>query len=217
MIDAVIFADRADAGEQLAKALLDHATGDSVVLAIPRGGVIVGGAVARALGAPLDVVVPRKIGAPGNPELGIGAIAPGVRVLDPRLIRTLRVTPQYLEREIAAQEREIERRERAYRRGRPPVEVKGKVAIVVDDGIATGSTAAAALRWARAQGASKVILAVPVAPMQALRRLAGEADEIVVLATPDPFMAVGEWYRRFDQTSDDEVVAALAQANTEQT
>jgi putative phosphoribosyl transferase len=213
----VIFADREDAGEQLAKALVDHAAGDSVVLAIPRGGVIVGEAVARAIGAPLDVVVPRKIGAPGNPELGIGAVAPGVRVLDPRLIQALGVTPDYLEREIAAQEREIERRERAYRRGRPPVEVKGKVAIVVDDGIATGATAVAALRWARAQGASKVILAVPVAPVQALRRMADEADEIVVLATPDPFMAVGEWYRRFDQTTDDEVVAALARANGEQT
>jgi putative phosphoribosyl transferase len=211
----VIFADRADAGEQLAKALVELAGSDSVVLAIPRGGVIVGEAVARALGAPLDVVVPRKIGAPGNPELGIGAIAPGVRVLDPRLIKVLRVSPEYLEREIAAQEREIERRERAYRQGRPSVEVKGKVAIVVDDGIATGATAVAALRWARAQGASKVILAVPVAPVQALRRLADEADEIVVLATPDPFMAVGEWYRRFDQTSDDEVVAALARANAE--
>jgi putative phosphoribosyl transferase len=212
----VIFADREDAGEQLAKALVDHAGSDSVILAIPRGGVIAGEAVARALGAPLDVVVPRKIGAPGNPELGIGAVAPGVRVLDPRLIQALRVTSEYLEREIAAQGREIERRERAYRRGRPPVEVDGKVAIVVDDGIATGATAVAALRWARAQGASKVILAVPVAPAQALRRMADEADEIVVLATPDPFMAVGEWYRRFDQTSDDEVVAALARANREQ-
>ena len=212
----MIFADREDAGEQLAKALVDHAGSDSVILSIPRGGVIVGEAVARALGAPLDVVVPRKIGAPGNPELGIGAVAPGVRVLDPRLIQALRVTPEYLEREIAAQGREIERRERAYRRGRPLVEVDGKVAIVVDDGIATGATAVAALRWARAQGASKVILAVPVAPAQALRRMADEADEIVVLATPDPFMAVGEWYRRFDQTSDDEVVTALARANRQQ-
>ena len=212
----MIFADRADAGEQLAKALVDHVGTDSVVLAIPRGGVIEGEVVARALGAPLDVVVPRKIGAPGNPELGIGAVAPGVRVLDRRLLQALRVTPEYLEREITAQEREIERRERAYRRGRPPVDVKGKVAIVVDDGIATGNTAAAALRWARARGASKVILAVPVAPVPSLRRLADEADEIVVLATPEPFLAVGEWYRHFDQTSDDEVVAALDRVSGEQ-
>jgi putative phosphoribosyl transferase len=208
----VIFADRADAAEQLAKVLVDYAGTDSVVLAIPRGGIVVGAAVARALGAPLDVVVPRKIGAPGNPELGLGAVAPGVRVLDPRLIQGLRVSPEYLEREIAGQEREIERRQHAYREGRPPVDVRGKVAIVVDDGIATGGTAAAALRWARAQGADTVVLAVPVAPVQALERLRRDADRIVVLATPEPFLAVGEWYRRFDQTSDDEVIATLANA-----
>lgn len=206
----MIFADRADAAEQLAKVLVDYAGTDTVVLAIPRGGVVVGAAVARALGAPLDVVVPRKIGAPGNPELGLGAVAPGVRVLDPRLIQGLRVGPEYLEREIAVQEREIERRQHAYREGRPPVDVRGKVAIVVDDGIATGGTAAAALRWARAQGADTVVLAVPVAPVQALERLRRDADRIVVLATPEPFLAVGEWYRRFDQTSDDEVIATLA-------
>jgi putative phosphoribosyl transferase len=208
----VIFADRADAAEQLAKVLVDYAGTDSVVLAIPRGGIVVGAAVARALGAPLDVVVPRKIGAPGNPELGLGAVAPGVRVLDPRLIQGLRVSPEYLEREIAVQEREIERRQHAYREGRPPVDVRGKAAIVVDDGIATGGTAAAALRWARAQGADTVVLAVPVAPVQALERLRRDADRIVVLATPEPFLAVGEWYRRFDQTSDDEVIATLANA-----
>jgi putative phosphoribosyl transferase len=208
----MIFADRADAGDQLAKALVEYSGADSVVLAIPRGGVVIGRAVASALGAPLDVVVPRKIGAPGNPELGLGAVAPGVRVLDQRLIRSLRVTPEYLEREIAAQQREIERREHAYREGRPPAEVRGKVAIVVDDGIATGGTAAAALRWARARSAANVVLAVPVAPVQSLERLRDEADRIVVLATPEPFLAVGEWYRTFDQTSDDEVVTMLAAA-----
>jgi putative phosphoribosyl transferase len=208
----VIFSDRNEAGELLAKALVRYAGTQSVVLAIPRGGVVVGRAVADALGAPLDVVVPRKIGAPGNPELGLGAVAPGVRVLDDRLVRSLRVTPEYLEREIAAQEREIERRERAYREGRPPVDVRGKVAIVVDDGIATGGTAAAALRWARDRGASKVVLAVPVAPVQSLAKLREDADEIVVLATPEPFLAVGEWYRTFDQTSDDEVVRLLSSA-----
>ena len=208
----MIFSDRNEAGELLAKALVRYAGTQSVVLAIPRGGVVVGRAVADALGAPLDVVVPRKIGAPGNPELGLGAVAPGVRVLDDRLVRSLRVTPEYLEREIAAQEREIERRERAYREGRPPVDVRGKVAIVVDDGIATGGTAAAALRWARDRGASKVVLAVPVAPVQSLAKLREDADEIVVLATPEPFLAVGEWYRTFDQTSDDEVVRLLSSA-----
>lgn len=208
----MIFSDRAEAGEVLANALLEYAGPDSVVLAIPRGGVVVGRAVADALGAPLDVVVPRKIGAPGNPELGLGAVAPGVRVLDDRLVRSLNVTPEYLDREIAAQEREIERRERAYREGRSSVDVRGKVAIVVDDGIATGGTAAAALRWARTRGASKVVLAVPVAPVQSIARLREDADRMVVLATPEPFLAVGEWYQTFDQTSDEEVVRLLARA-----
>jgi putative phosphoribosyl transferase len=208
----MIFEDRREAGEQLAKALVEHAGADCVILAIPRGGVIVGEAVARALGAPLDVVIPRKIGAPGNPELGIGAVAPGVTVLDPRMVRMLDVSEEYLERETSAQEHEIERRQHAYRGGRPPARIVGKVAIVVDGGLATGGTAGAAQRWARKQGAKRVVLAVPVAPRQSLGRLREEADEIVVLATPEPFLAVGEWYRRFDQTEDDEVVSVLAAA-----
>jgi putative phosphoribosyl transferase len=209
-----LFADRREAGRLLGEALAagvgPDVGGSVVVLAIPRGGVVVGEAVARALGAPLDVVIPRKVGAPGNPELGVGAIAPGVRVLDERMISALHVPPEYLEREIAAQEAEIERRQRAYRAGRPPLDVTGRVAVVVDDGIATGGTAAAALRWARSAGAARVVLAVPVAPPQSLRRLRGDADDVVVLATPDPFLAVGEWYRRFGQTGDDEVVETLA-------
>lgn len=208
----MIFADRHEAGDHLAKALVDHAGTDCVVLAIPRGGVIVAEVVAEALGAPLDVVVPRKIGAPGNPELGIGAVAPGVRVIDPRMVDMLGVTQDYLDREIRTEEREIERRLHAYREGRPGAEVRGRVAIVVDDGVATGGTAVAALRWARAQGASRVVLAVPVAPGSVLDRLRHECDELVVLATPEPFFAVGEWYRSFDQTSDDEVIQALARA-----
>ena len=208
----MIFADRVDAGERLAKDLADLAGSECVVLAIPRGGVIVGEVIARELGAPLDVVVPRKIGAPGNPELAIGAVAPGIRVLDPRMVGALGVTDRYLEREIAEQEAEIERRQRAYRGGRPPQPVEGRVAIVVDDGVATGSTAVAALRWARARGAERVVLAVPVAPPQSLDRLRAEADEVVVLETPQPFLAVGEWYRDFDQTTDDQVMSALARS-----
>lgn len=210
----MIFADRVDAGARLAEALERFAGDDVVVLAIPRGGVVVGEVAARALGAPLDVVVPRKIGAPMNPELGIGAIAPGIRVLDPRMIQMLGVTSDYLEREIETQEREIERRERAYRGPRPPVDVRGKTAIVVDDGVATGGTAIAALRWARGAGAERVVLAVPVAPGRSLARLRDEADEVVVLSAPDPFSAVGEWYRSFRQTSDREVVEALARSST---
>lgn len=206
----MIFADRVDAGARLAEALERFVADPCVVLAIPRGGVVVAEVVARALAAPIDVVVPRKIGAPSNPELGIGAIAPGVRVLDPRMIAMLGVTDEYLEREIETQEREIERRERVYRGQRPPVDVRGKIAIVVDDGVATGGTAIAALRWARAAGAERVVLAVPVAPGRSMARLRDEADEVVVLSAPDPFSAVGEWYRSFRQTSDREVVEALA-------
>ena len=208
----MIFADRLDAGERLAKALSNLAGSECVVLAIPRGGVIVGEVVARELGAPLDVVVPRKIGAPGNPELAIGAVAPGIRVLDPRMVGALGVTDRYLEREIAEQEAEIERRQQAYRGGRPPQPVQDHVAIVVDDGVATGSTAVAALRWARARGAERVVLAVPVAPPQSSERLRAEADEVLVLETPQPFLAVGEWYRDFDQTTDDQVMSALARS-----
>ena len=208
----MIFADRTDAGERLAKGLAHLAGSECVVLAIPRGGVIVGEVIARELGAPLDVVVPRKIGAPGNPELAIGAVAPGIRVLDPRMVGALGVTDRYLDREIAEQDAEIERRQRAYRGGRPPQPVEGRVAFVVDDGVATGSTAVAALRWARARGAERVVLAVPVAPPQSLERLRAEADEVVVLETPQPFLAVGEWYRDFDQTTDEQVVSALARS-----
>lgn len=182
------------------------------MLGIPRGGVIVAEAVADSLGVSLDVVVPRKIGAPGNPELGLGAIAPGVRVLDLDLIERLGVSDRYLEQEIEAEEQEIARRERVYRQGRPPLDLEGKTAVVVDDGIATGGTALAAVRWARERGADRVVLAVPVAPPITAGRLAKEADEVVVLQMPEPFVAVGVWYRQFEQTADQEVVAALARA-----
>lgn len=209
----MIFSDRVEAGEALAKTLVGYAGTACVVLAIPRGGVVVGEQVAEALGAPLDVVIPRKIGAPQNAELGIGAVAPGVVVLDARAVEVLHVDDAYLAREIERQEREIERRQLVYRAGRPPVRVRDRTAIVVDDGVATGGTAVAALRWARREGAAKVVLAVPVAPARSLERLREEADEIVVLATPEPFVAVGEWYLRFDQTPDADVVAALARVS----
>jgi putative phosphoribosyl transferase len=195
---------------RLAEALAELRGSDAVLLGIPRGGVLVAAEIARHLALPLDVVVPRKIGAPHNPELGIGAIAPGVRVLDASMIARLGVGSEYLEREIAAQEREIERRSAVYRGGRPALDVGGRSVVVVDDGVATGGTAVASLRWARAQGARQVVLAVPVAPGGALRRLAREADRVVVLETPEPFSAVGEWYRRFGQASDEDVVRALS-------
>jgi putative phosphoribosyl transferase len=204
------FVDRADAGRRLADALERSSVDDPVVLGIPRGGVAVGAEVARRLGAPLDVVLPRKVRAPWNPELGLGAVAPGVRVLDDALIGRLHVSNRYLEEEIATQLREIDRRERVYRGERPPAAIRGGSAIVVDDGIATGGTAVAALRWTRGQGADRVMLAVPVAPPATVERMREEADDVVVLATPDPFLAVGEWYERFEQTTDEEVIALLS-------
>jgi putative phosphoribosyl transferase len=206
------FADREDAGVRLAESLADLAGEDVVVLGIPRGGVEVAEVVARALGVPLDVVIPRKLGAPGNPELGLGAVAEDVEVLDERLIRLLKVKESYLRQEVAAQQEEIRRRAAAYRQNRPPVPLEGRIAVVVDDGVATGGTAVAALRWARAGGASKVILAVPVAPAEAVARLEREANEVRVLATPEPFYAVGQWYESFDQVSDDRVVELLSGA-----
>jgi putative phosphoribosyl transferase len=205
-----LFRDRRDAGERLADALAHLAGKDLVVLGIPRGGVEVAAVVAERLHAPLDVVIPRKVGAPGNPELGLGAVAQGVRVLDSSLIEALDVDEDYLQEEIARQEEEIARRSARYRSDRPAVSVEGKVVVVVDDGVATGGTAAAALRWARRQGASRVVLAVPVAPQEGMARLAEEADDVVVLATPRPFYAVGQWYGRFGQVPDDRVVELLA-------
>ncbi len=210
-----MFADRRDAGQQLAAALEPLGDEDVVVLGIPRGGVEVAAVVAETLGAPLDIVVPRKVGAPGNPELGLGAVAEDVEVLDQHLIRVLGVSEEYLRAEIADQREEIARRSSLYRSGRPPVDLAGKVAVVVDDGVATGGTAAAALRWARARRASKVTLAVPVAPGEAVRRLKGESDEIRVLATPEPFFAVGQWYRSFPQVSDDRVIELLSKSTNE--
>jgi putative phosphoribosyl transferase len=207
-----MFDDRFEAGRRLAEALAHLADEDVVVLGVPRGGVEVAAEVARERGWPLDIVIPRKVGAPFNPELGLGAVAPGVRVLDQRMIDQLGVSEDYLEEEIAIQEEEIRRRTEAYRGGRPPVELRGRVAVVVDDGVATGGTAAAALRWAKAAGASRVVLAIPVAPREAVARLSKEADEVVCLATPEPFFAVGQWYERFAQTSDQEVVGLLQRA-----
>jgi putative phosphoribosyl transferase len=204
-----MFEDRADAGERLADALLSRAVTDGIVLGIARGGVIVGLPVSQALGAPLDVVVPRKLGAPGNAELGLGAVAPGVRVVDETLLERLGVSDAYLEREIDAQEGEIARRMAAYRGDRPPPDVAGRGVVVVDDGVATGGTALAAIRWAQKAGAGPVVFAAPVGPPSVLARLEGACDQVVVLETPAAFMSVGDWYRRFDQVSDAEVVSAL--------
>ena len=170
-----------------------------------------GAPVAELLGAGLDVVIPRKLGAPTNPELAIGAVAPGIRVVDESMVRRLGVPAAYIDRAIAAAEAEIQRRSQAYREGRPPPDLRGASAVVVDDGVATGATAVAALRWAATQGASRVVFATPVGPADTARRLARECDDVVFLLKPATFSAVGTWYGRFDQIDDDEVRTILSE------
>lgn len=212
------FADRREAGRLLA-ARLGHLRGDEyggvVVLALPRGGVPVADEIASALGAPLDVAVVRKLGVPYQPELGMGAIAEGgVRVLNRDVIRRAGVTEAQVA-EVEARERaELERRARRYRGERPRARVEGRTVVVVDDGLATGSTARAACRLARADGASRVVLAVPVAPSGWQTTLRDEADELVAVATPRYFMAIGDFYIDFTQTSDQEVLDCLSHRST---
>ncbi|HLW18300.1 MAG TPA: phosphoribosyltransferase family protein [Actinomycetota bacterium] len=205
-----MFFDREDAGRKLARAL-GELPRNALILGIPRGGVIVARATADELQLSLDVLVVRKLGAPHNPELAVGAIGPnGAITLDKDVLRALpNVTDDYLEREAAEQLREIQRRLKIYRGEEPFPEVRDRTVVVVDDGIATGSTARAALRWLRGQGAKPVALAVPVAPEAAANEFESEADRIVILASPQRFLAVGQWYDNFDQVSDEEVVAAL--------
>ncbi|MEU3993142.1 phosphoribosyltransferase family protein [Streptomyces platensis] len=209
----MLFTDRADAGRRLAEAL-QHLEGEEpVVLGLPRGGVPVAFQVALALKAPLDVIVVRKLGVPYQRELGFGAIGEGgVRVISDDIVRRGRLGQADLASVEHAEAAELARQAERFRAGRPRLSLEGRTAIVVDDGIATGATAAAACQVVRAQGAARVVLAVPVAPPDAAERLRTSADEFVCLSTPFAFSAVGEWYRDFSQTPDDEVVALLAQA-----
>ncbi|MBO0655728.1 phosphoribosyltransferase [Streptomyces triculaminicus] len=209
------FIDRVDAGRRLAERL-GHLRGEHpVVLGLPRGGVPVAFEVAHALGAPLDVVLVRKLGVPYHRELGFGAIGEGgVRVIRDDIVRMSRVDEDDLAEVERAEEEELSRRAVQFREGRERVPLEGRTAIVVDDGIATGATAAAACQVVRAQGAARVVLAVPVAPPDAAAAFRGEVDELVCLSTPAAFSAVGEWYHDFTQTSDEEVVGLLRR-NTE--
>lgn len=209
------FRDRRDAGRALAKRLEELRRETPVVLALPRGGVPVAFEVARALHASLDVMVVRKLGVPFQPELGMGAIGEGgARVLDPKIVRVAQVTPDEIAAVEARERAELERRVRLYRGGRPMISVQGRTVIVVDDGIATGGTARAAVQIARSQGARRVVLAVPVAAPDSVRELSDIADAVVAVETPSPFFAIGAWYERFTQTTDDEVRALLHAAAT---
>jgi predicted phosphoribosyltransferase len=206
------YENRREAGLDLAQALQPfRARPDAIVLGLPRGGVPVAYEVARALDVPLDVYIVRKLGLPGHEEFAMGAIASGgTMVVNPDVERFV---PRLVIDAVAEQERrELERRERLYRGERPPLDLAGRTAILVDDGLATGSTMRAAARAVRQQGAARVVIAVPVAAPDTCADMRGEADEVVCPYTPDPFRAVGLWYEDFDQTSDDEVRDLLAQA-----
>jgi predicted phosphoribosyltransferase len=207
-----IFLDRRDAGRRLAVELSDYADqNDLLVLALPRGGVPVAYEVARALHAPLDVFMVRKLGVPGYEELAMGAIATGgLRVLDEDLIRMLDLPREVIDRVTAAEMRELERREREYRGDRPPIDVRGRTVILIDDGLATGSTMRAAIAALKKEGAKRIVVAVPVAPPETCESLKAQVDDVVCAVTPEPFRAVGLWYRDFSQTTDEEVRDLIA-------
>lgn len=209
------FANRVAAGKALAAQLPSQAGADVLVLGLPRGGVPVAAEIARALKAPLDVMVVRKLGMPGHEEFAMGAIASGdITVLDEALVRRLRLDEDSLHTVIDKERRELARRETTYRGERAYPDLHGRRVILVDDGIATGSSMLAAIRAVRQLGAAHCTLAVPVAPAETLDTLADEVDEVVCVATPANFRAVGQWYVEFGQTSDDEVSACLAEAHS---
>jgi len=209
-----MFRDRVDAGRQLAKKLTHYANRDDVlVLGVPRGGIPVAFEVAQALHAPLDILLVRKLGTPGQRELAMGAIASGgVRILNHDLISSLGITQEQLAETIRDQETELQRREQLYRGVRSGVPVKGKVVILVDDGIATGASMLAAIDALRTLQPKKIVVAVPVAPAQAYTQITAVADELVCASTPNGFFAIGQFYEDFPQTEDAEVHALLSRA-----
>jgi putative phosphoribosyl transferase len=213
------FHDRAEAGAVLAEAVADLLAAGGIdgagvaVLGLPRGGVPVAFPVAQRLGAELDVLVVRKLGVPDQPELAIGAVGPGgVLVVDAALARQLRVSTTAIEQVERRERAELERREAAFRGGRPPLDVAGRTVVLVDDGIATGATTRAAVEAARALDPARVIVAAPTASRAAVALLRTEADDVVVVDQPEPYLSVGWWYERFNQTTDDEVRELLARA-----
>ena len=211
-----IFKNRTDAGRTLAEALSKY-EGDPavVVLALPRGGVPVGFEVANALNAPLDVFLVRKLGVPGHEELAMGAIASaGVLVLNEGVVNTLNISERTVESVATRERAELERRERTYRGNRRPVELAGKIAILVDDGLATGASMRAAVAALRSQQPSRIVVAVPTGPAETCRSFRDQADEVICLTTPGPFAAVGQWYDDFAQTTDEEVRHLLELADS---
>jgi putative phosphoribosyl transferase len=204
-----VFLNRVEAGKKLAAAL-KGVDKNAIVFAVPRGGVLVGFEVADALNIPLDVIITKKIGAPENPELAIGAVAEdGTYLLDDNVVKMLGVPQSYIEAEVQRKKNEIKRRLKTYRGDVPNSEIAGRQVILVDDGVATGSTLKAALRSLQKRGAKTVTVAVPVGPVDTIHELKREADKVVCLSTPDPFYAIGEFYEDFEQTTDEEVIDLL--------
>jgi predicted phosphoribosyltransferase len=210
----VIFRDRTDAGKYLAAKLAKYANRpDVLILALPRGGVPVAYEVAKQLGAPLDVFLVRKLGVPGYEELAMGALASGgVRVINEDVVRQLDIPAEVIDAVAETEQRELERRERAYRGDRPPPDVKGRIVILIDDGLATGSTMRAAAAALRKQGPARIVVAVPVSSPETCNEFRREVDEVVCAVTPEPFRGVGLWYEDFSQTTDEEVRDLLERA-----
>lgn len=205
-----MFVDRVEAGEKLAKALSKYKDEDCVVVAIPRGGVIVAEQVAKELHCPLDLIITRKIGAPGNPELAVGAVAGGNKIIINQSVKEgLGVSEKYLLSEVTKQLSEVERRRKIYLGDKPPLKLTDKVVVLVDDGLATGYTARVAIDAIKKEHPARLIVAVPVAPRDTCDALATKADEVVCLAMPDIFYAVGQSYIDFSQTTDEEVVEIM--------
>ncbi len=211
------FRDREDAGRQLAERLVGYRGEELVIFVLPRGGVPVGYEVSHALEAPLEVFIARKLGAPNQPELGIGAVAQdGSRVLNERIVQEIGVSEEYIERIAAEETAEAERRLELFRGDRPEPEVRGQTAILVDDGIATGVTTRAAIEALRRRGPRRLVLAVPVCAAQPAESLRQEVDELICLEAPSDLMAIGLWYRDFEQVPDEEVIELLERAQREQ-
>lgn len=211
-----MFQNRVEAGRKLAEKLSEYAGRDVVVLGIPRGGVVIGYEVAKELGASLDIITPRKIGAPNNPELAIGAVTQdGSVILNPEIVQYLDVPEKYIEQEKRRQIKEIERRMSKYREDEVYPKLEGRTVILVDDGIATGATMRAAIVSIRRQKPSMLIMAVPVGARDTIYRLKREVDKLVCLSTPEPFYAIGQFYRNFEQTTDDAVITLLQLAKKE--